>query len=377
MPPEKRDYQVDEPTKENDQNEPLEFIIVGSGQVVDKYWMPANLDKLVSVIGIVSLENENNFRTRNNKYDGDFASRNTHKEIVDYIEQMISKYPSAHIALAVPADIRLTLLIEILSRDSVPATSLIFLEKPYARTADEIATYRELVKNHSNRLHFSGKYANGRADILIKHLPDNQVPDRITARLIEGGDYFNVVKLRLMEVGTHPYMIDGPELDLGFHLTDIITVAADTFGQFDSFDIISVKDASEEIDRFEPGFGFTAELVLHTKSGKCINFSLVAGKRDGQNERFVEFDYENERYRQLYTVGHASDPVQIHLKNGIIKNEDYKTIEEHPERYNYYARELHKNVFGSQTQEDQFRSLYITEVMIQIRAIRLAQSQAS
>ncbi len=52
---------------------PLDFVLVGSGQVVDKYWLRSQIDGSANITDIISLEPERTFRQRNPDFAGTFA----------------------------------------------------------------------------------------------------------------------------------------------------------------------------------------------------------------------------------------------------------------------------------------------------------------
>jgi hypothetical protein len=248
---------------------------------------------------------------------------------------------------------------------------LFFSLRPYARTLAEIDAFEELVKDHGEQLHFSGKYAEGRADIFYDQLPPGVVPKKIVANLLEGTEYFQVVKERVKATGSHPYLDDGPELDLGFHLLDIITTASDKFGGVDKVIVNWVTDPAESNPaHFEPGYCFRASLTLTTLQGEAVEILLAAGKYNGPNERNITFEYEGYEFTQQYTVGQATDPVSktSHNEDGTDTTE---VLAEHLPGYNYYATELQPSVFGQQSSKKQQLSLLCMRLAIKLKTERL------
>ncbi len=241
--------------------------------------------------------------------------------------------------------------------------SKLFLEKPYSTKDEELNEYLLLIESYSSRLHFSGKYANGRADIFYKNLPPI-LPIEIDASLIEGTDYYNIVAEKFEKEGKHSFLEDGPELDLGFHLIDIVTNALISIDPIKDMEILNSEELSNSDIHFKPGYGFKAELLITTVKGKKIILRLQAGKADTSNNRYVEFYYGAYKIRQEYTVGYTDDPVYMIDKNG------QALLDKHHEGYNYYANELKKGNFCSQSQLSQIASINSTKIVCQLKGVR-------
>lgn len=356
---------------------PLSFILVGSGQVVDKYWMPAQNDGLVKIAAIVSLEEKAAFVRRYPDFTGDFCTLSqdeNNEQLIQTIAKLSHDHPDAQIALVIPAGDRLAVTQALLEHHLLNPTTTLFLEKPYARTSEEIAAFSALLDQFGDQLHFSGKYATGRADILYPQLPQGRVPRSIEATLLEGEQYYRVVTDRIARTGSHPYLDDGPELDLGFHLLDIITTAAQRFGGIKYILIDSATDLSQVREDFEPSFGFTAALTLITNSDEEVPVTLSAGKYTGDNDRRISFVYDDKTIQQQYTVGSAIDPVTeiCHVGEREISK---KQLAQHAAGYRYYASELSQNQFCHQDHLQQQLSLLCGELAIQIKQQRMAQSR--
>lgn len=359
--------------KERLKPQPLNFVVIGSGQVVDKYWMRSVGKGNVTITKIVSLESEEAFRKRHTNFSGEYHQLGSPDDTFAVLAQIAQESNTPlNIANAATSGVHLSLTQRILSDDRF-ANARLFIEKPYASSQEDLDAFKDLIKQHSSRLHFSSKYASGRADILYRNLPLDRPPQRITCRLLEGSEYFSVVKERVKTTGDHPYLHDGPELDLGFHLLDIVAGASLRFSGIKEMRIKSVydlgspreEDGVKPRDDFEPGYGVGAELELKTKSDDIITVDLQAGKFDGEDERSVEFDYGTIAYRQEYTTGNAFDPVYVVI--GGIKG----TLARHDADYDYYARELSPTVFCRQTPEQQLLSIFNTEVAMEIERRRI------
>lgn len=351
---------------------PFSFIVVGSGQVVEKYWCPAMVAGLIDIKSIITLAPADTVYDHNPRFQGDVVSISEKSEVEDAIFRSLQLYPEAHIALVIPATDRLALTRALLNRHQELRDSILFLEKPFARTCEEIAEYEELIRNFSANLHFSGKYTNGRADILYPHLPEHRVPQHITANLLEGSTYFNPVQSAVELTGRHTYLDDGPELDLGFHLLDIITTAATRFGGVKDVVTESAADLASQDEAFLPGYAFTAQLRLFTNEDAQVEIQLKAGKYDGEDNRTLTFEYPDRVVTQLYTNGTANDPVFSFAKNLSLKQ--VAPVDQHPPGYHYYSAELQPGRFGRQTAEQQRHSLLCNALAIELKQARLSHS---
>ena len=287
---------------------PLDFVLVGSGQVVDKYWLRSQIDGSANITDIISLEPERTFRQRNPDFAGTYHHSVSIDDTFTVLTSLAGEKGDLNIANVATTDIRLALTQKILQDPQFGNTRL-FIEKPYALNHQDLELFTTLIEHYSSRLHFTEKYANGRADILYPYLPADRSPVKITGRLIEGTEYFRVIKDRIKSEGDHPYLHDGPELELGFHLLDIISVASKRFGGCEELQVREVYDLGQRIKDFEPGYGFGAILEMHTFSGNKILVDLQAGKADILTEKFIEFDYGDDVVGQEYTAGDPIDPV--------------------------------------------------------------------
>lgn len=348
---------------EQDLHLPLNFIVIGSGQVVDKYWFRSKAMGQIGISSIVSLENEVAFRGRYPEYDGQYRQSSSAGETLELVSRLSREIPNPNIAVVTSADVRLELVRGILEHAN---GSRVFIEKPYGTTHEEIDQMRQLLLRYSNRIHLSGKYATGRADILFPHLPEGKTPERISARIIEGTDYFNIVKEKVRSQGWHQYLIDGPELDIGFHMLDITGVASNKFGGIKDSKIATAFDLSQARPDFVPGYGIGATVLITNSEGKVIRMDIQAGKADAPNERFIDFDYGDFRIVQEYTVGEALDPVYS------VSNGNKQTLAQHPSGYNYYATELSPQSFCNQTLSQQLQSLHMTDLCLDLRDQRLS-----
>lgn len=349
---------------ELDKPSTLQFTVIGGGQVVDKYWLRSAQEGLVKIEDIISLEPEATFReTHPNLAINYYQTRSDEETITRLIET-----GATNVAIATPTAARLSLTRSILTNPKLAHIRL-FIEKPFAGNYNELAEFEDLIVQHSDRVHLAGKYAQGRADIFFQQLPQDRLPDRITARLIEGSDYYKVVRERVEKEGTHPYIIDGPELDLGFQLLDVIGVWAQRIGEYDGFEIVSIADASQTETSIEPGYAFTGVVNLRTRSGKVIPIDIQAGKVDGSNNRSMTFHYTSPgaelNVMQEYTAGVAIDPVYV---NGI-------RVTQHPSDYNYYARELQPDMFAHQNRGEQQVGIEATKISLDMKWRREEQTR--
>ncbi len=346
---------------------PLDFVVIGSGQVVDKYWLRSHVDRSVNITDIVSLEPEKTFRQRNTNFVGRYYHSSSVDDTFAVLVKLGEKEGDLNIANVATSNIRLDLTQRILWNPCFGNTR-VFVEKPFASNRQDLDTFADLIKEHSSRLHFSGKYSNGRANILYPCLPEGKFPTKIKGRLIEGAEYFRVIKKREEREGGHPYLNDGPELDLGFHLLDIIGIAFQKFGGIRRLRLKKVYDLCQRREEFEPNYGFGSEMEAYTLLGDTILLDLQAGKANTLNERFIEFYYKEAVYGQEYTVGDSIDPVYR------VENGEKTTIAQHETGYNYYAQELSSAVFCKQTTGQQLASLSNIGISLDIRKRRLSLS---
>jgi hypothetical protein len=121
------------PSPEKEANKPLAFIVVGSGQVVDKYWFPAMEAGLVNIAGIVTLEKSTDVGQRHANFTGDVVGVSDAQPgdisitVVNEIVRLLEKTPGSHIALAVPANVRLALT-QALLESGIDKKTVLFLE---------------------------------------------------------------------------------------------------------------------------------------------------------------------------------------------------------------------------------------------------------
>lgn len=341
----------------------LDFTLIGSGEVVGKYWLRSEAEGLVRIPNIVSLEPEKSFRQRNPTYKGGYYQTRSLEETVSRVISLTQGQNQPNIGLATPAEVRLVLATEILSNSN---QARLLIEKPYASTKEGLDEFGNLIQKYFDRLHLTGRYGNSRADILYPHLPERRVPSEITGRLIEGTQYFEIVKRKFNTEGNHQYLTDGPELDLGFHLMDIIGVGSQRFGGIKTIQINYVCELSQVRRDFEKHYGFGAKLVVTNSSGDSIIVDLQAGKADAPNERFIEFNYGDLIIGQEYTTGDSIDPVYI------LRNSSRQTVSQHPSGYNDYAQELQPSVFCHQSRTQQLLSLANTALCLDIKERRQA-----
>lgn len=346
----------------------LDFIVIGSGRVVDKYWLPSQVDGSVKITGIVSIEPEKSFRKRAPEFIGKYYHSMSADNTLTILASLAKKTRNLNVANVATSDVRLFFTQKILV-DNIFDTTRLFLEKPYATNFRDIESFADLSKHYYSRLHFSRKYANGRSDILNSVLPVRS-PVKITGRLIEGTEYFDVIKDKV-DKGYYQYLLDGPELDLGFHLLDVICSVFQRSSGLKKIQVKEVYDLSRQTDSFEPNYGFGAILKACLCDGSEICIDLQAGKGNVQNQRFIEFDYGDVAFRQEYTVRDSQDPV-FRIESGV-----KSAITQHGKRYNYYAKELHPNFFCKQTHCQQLNSLFMNKICLDIKTRRLAHSLVS
>lgn len=351
------------PTSTQTHTPPLDFMIIGSGDVVSKYWMRSHREKLLRITHIVSLETEESFRSRHPEYEGEFYQTTTNKNTYEYFASHINKKPT-NIALVATSDTRFPLLSHMLS-DNRFVSAQFFIEKPYVSNRDEYQKLSTYVKIEPHRLHFSRRYTTGRADILLSALPKDVLPTRITARLIEGSEYFQSVQRKTRGNEKRQNHVDvGPEIDMGFHLIDITLNASRLFGGKSSFQLQNSQDLSSLRNGFLPGYGFQADIQIHLEGSQPIPFDIQVGKADVENERFIDFDYGDYSIKQVYTVGNAQDPVYKVLHTD---PEHPILLAKHSLEHNYYAVELSSGKFCHQSHSEQDAALLTTDLTFRIK----------
>lgn len=341
-------------------NNPLHFTLIGAGQVMKKYWIPGHNAELIKIDHIISRKSSMEFEEHFPELSIPYSKANDTTEVVAILERL----QPHNIALLVPARNRVSLIDKIFASEKLKHVTL-FIEKPYGANISELQYLKELLPQYSSQLHFSGKYARGRADILYPHIPQQKLPLKIEASLIEGSGYFRYVKDRVDKFGIHPYLEDGPELDLGFHLLDIVTGICERLGDLESIQIITVKDLSEVLPDFEKDYGVYAELECVFENGKTIPVVIQAGKRDGADNRSIVLFYDEQTIIQEYTTGTADDPVFI------ARSGEKEEVARHDPGYNYYMRELQKDMFAKATIQHKNISLLITNVCLDIKQRRV------
>ncbi len=244
----------------------------------------------------------------------------------------------------------------------------IFWEKPFIDSPGEISEIQRLIRDYPNRIHLTSKYALSRADILYPYLPKGEIPEKITAVLLEGSPYFLALESRRKP----NFMRIGPEADLGFHLLDIISTVCRTCVSPITeirFTTSDVQELEGIIPKFLPHMGFQAKITLHLENEKSIPVFLQAGKFDGDTLRYIQIDYKNNlTFRQEYTYPIAIDPVT--------KTENNQSVElaRHKERHHYYGLELTDELFTHQLPAEQFARLYLNEICLKLKAARLQSS---
>ena len=324
------------------------FIVIGTGSVFEKYWLPLQKKENINILQAYSIQKERDL------------NRIEYKKInqaEDVSKDIIKKgYNNFIIAILTPSNNR-RLYINSLLKNLKGKNYKIFIEKPYFRNLEEVSYYKKLIKTFSKHFYFSNKYCNSRANILFPNLPRNQIPTEIRGFLIEGSDYFN----KIINSNSNTYLEDGPELDLGFHLVDIITKAYYNKNFQDSIKINLAEDLLLRNKKFLKNFGFYSELKYKYKNSE-IKISLQAGKADTENKRGIIFKYKNFAIYQEYTYGSNMDPVFKVTKG------KRSILSTHSKDYNYYENEI-TNI-DNQTLEEQERLINVNRICIEMKNIR-------
>lgn len=343
---------------------PLRFCVIGCGQVFSKYWVPALRKEEVALSAVISLESKEIFSSSHPNLSDIYFQTNSVKETIKKLCE-IEDYDV--IALLVPADIRLNYLKEIIDTPKLDGKK-IFIEKPFAKTLEVLDEYKKIISDHYKRLHFASKYAIGRADILLEQLINyDEYPLFINAVMIEGTKYFENINTKNED---NPFVKDGPELDIGFHLLNIVA-AYFTKKHGNLEEILINKDTVTDFHNirphFIPNFGFMAEVSFVLKDGNSIPMYLQVGKADCTNDRHLDFEYKERVISQEYTTLSAMDPV-------FITSEDNKNlVNVHDKDYLYYSKELHPDIFCKQSKEEQQLMLDITRICLEIKKLRMSR----
>lgn len=271
----------------------------------------------------------------------------------------------SNVALLTPADDRIP-FIEKFLKEQAFSDSVLFIEKPFGRIHEEIEAMRHLDREYPGRLHFSEKYTHRADDFVNKASGAVFVPDKIEAKMIEGGHYYDVVKNRR----NHPYRKDGPELDLGIHILGIISAIAEKLGGFEGFEVVSASDpatdASQPKDQYDKGFVCTANLTLKVKNGKSIPVSLAVGKAKGRTERYINLNYQGAiELKQQFSEQGAHDPVSLSLLGNLAR----MSLRSDAENFQYYLQEL-EGELGQHTPSEQSRILDVNDTCITIKELR-------
>lgn len=339
---------------------PLSFVVVGAGEVFLKYWIPADHANIVNISRIIDLRPQEEV-LKTPEYESRYQQTTGLKETLDLIRET----SCLNVAVVIPPGERLDLVESILNE--LP-TKRVFIEKPFANNGASLTRYKELAVSHHDRMHFAGKYAQGRAKTMLELLP-NIAPSRIKASLVEGTRYFQKMSAALRKNGSHPFLEVGPELDLGFHLLDIAGAVLLKAGYSLSEAEVcyeTVADLSASNASFTPGYGFSATISVAFKDGVVIPFEIMAGKAPGPHDRQFEIIYPNGvSYRQVYSTPGHEDPVYNHL--GVI-------VAQHPKDYQYYAQELSPTSFGKQTLTQMLIALRANEICLELKKARQANS---
>jgi predicted dehydrogenase len=344
----------------------VNYWVIGCGKVFAKYWLPLVINKEINLAGVTSLRSPAEFNHHYLRLGINYHQTKDVETTLQILIKQRSKY--GVIALLLPADVKLELIKQILIEPKL-RDKLVFVEKPYTRNILELNEYNQIIKMSHSRLHLSSKYRTGRAQILHQCLLKQKMfPTQINGYLIEGSKYFNLLNINKKH---NLYFKDGPELDLGFHLLDIVMAYMRQKSDTD----FSVKIKSNSVndlygvrEGFLPKLGFKAELIFKLTDGQVVPMSLAAGKVIGQMERHLDFDFGDNNISQTYTTTNADDPVYMISENG------KELLDQHPPHYGYYAREFQRDILGKQTWQEQRDLLEVNRVCIQLKELRLKQS---
>ncbi|OGC69323.1 hypothetical protein A2415_03030 [candidate division WWE3 bacterium RIFOXYC1_FULL_39_7] len=334
-------------------------MVIGCGQVFDKYWVPAHEKAQLVISGIIS-KNDTQQKHLNSGFP--YHPTDSTKNTIEILMNTSDSYGA--IALLVPADVRLELLTAILSQPKLQ-TKKVFIEKPYTKDLSQIKEFKNLIKKYPGRLHFSGKYSYGRADNLIQILSKtDDLPLFINAVMIEGSKYFNKV---MDNQNTDLYFKDGPELDLGFHILNISAMYLNS--KEDKIRTIlinknTVMDLNCIRPYFLPNLGFVAEVVFTLNSRRTVPLYLQVGKADCISNRHIDFDFKDKRIVQYFTTLDASDPVYE------VREDTRELLAKHKPGYLYYSKELSPEAFCKQTTYEQEIDMEINRICMQIKDIR-------
>lgn len=346
---------------------PTRFTLVGAGQVVHKYWLPSELQSHISIDHVVSLESPEIISRR---MPGHLTRYQPTTGLDQTINIIKSFGPKQNIALLIPDD-KLRLADSLLNLGS-PYSFSIFWEKPYFSDISDYPAILHLINKYPHRIHLSGQYSFSRADILYPQLPIGRIPVRVVANLLEGSPYFDSVSSYQPGLSSHHFVHDGPELDLGFHLLDVVA----TFCRLRVSPVrkihitpSSVSDLSLIHTDWQPGHGFTAGLIIELEDGRSFPMELTAGKFSGVTHRRLEFIYPEFSISQDFTSPDSSDPV-FQSAPGIPRRQ----LDSHPAGYNYYSREISPSVFLHQTHQNQLTKILLHTVCLDIRNARTKPS---
>lgn len=346
----------------------LHFTLVGAGDVVSKYWFRSENIGRISIDHIISLERSEDFKSKYPEHASKYHSTSDNEETLEIIKTL---GPSQNVALLIPED-KLGLAKALLDL-SPKYFFTIFWEKPFISDMSHVSEIQGLLRTYSDRIHLSGKYGSGRSDILYPHLPENQAPVKIEAALIEGTTYFQSVAKKIQSGNTAHFVQLGPELDLGFHLLDIVSTACSTRIspiknlRFTENDVI---DLSKTRDNFLPNMGFSAHITVELENGQTFPLDISAGKAEGPTERKITFIYPDFSVFQEFTTPTGEDPV---LKTGSGQTIE---LERHSPDYDYYSGELTPQKFARQTLTDQLNRVFLNQICLQLRSTRLMSASA-
>ncbi|MCC7289784.1 hypothetical protein IT417_00835 [bacterium] len=329
-----------------------------------KYWFKALAANQVKVDRVISLEEPEQF-------ESSFPSlRHAYLKSND-IEHTFSSIPLEGdfdaIALLIPSHLKCQLVKKVLDTRAFD-NKKVFIEKPYYIDEADLQVYKNLIESYGNRLYFSSKYAFSRADIFISSLVKEEgLPHKFIIRMFEGHKYYGSVMEQLKIFKRHLYLQEGPELDLGFHMINIVLkfISALPDVELKSCAIESCSDLSTKFKFFNQGFGFGAKLTIHLDKNRAIPVELEVGKASCDDERYIIADYGTHQVKQLYTTSNASDPVER------IKNGKSQVIATHAPDYLYYSNELLPQNFGKQSKNEQFLQLHTNKICLDLKETRL------
>jgi hypothetical protein len=346
----------------------LHFTIVGAGDIVSKYWFRSESLGQISIDHIISLERSEDFKSSHPEYADKYHPTSGNEETLEIIKSL---GPSQNIALLIPEG-KLGLAKALLDL-SPKYFFTIFWEKPFISDISHLGEIQELLRTYSDRIHLSGKYGSARSDILYPHLPEAEIPEKVEAALIEGTTYFQTIAGKIQSGNSAHFVQLGPELDLGFHILDIVSTACKTrISPVKNFRFTEndISDLSKTKSNFLPNMGFTAHITVELENARTFPLNISAGKAEGPTERKIHFTYPEFSIFQEFTTPTGEDPV---LKTGSGQTIE---LERHSPDYDYYSGELSPQKFARQTLTDQLNHVFLNQICLQLRAARLMSASA-